>query len=418
MIKMSNKKSKISLKIKKLTGSKFAGRGIIRIDHNIMDEFNFKIGDLIEILNPTKKKNAAAHLFPSIAEDTGKEIVRVDQSTRRNLDAKQDDIITIRKVEAVYANKITLAALDQAVILRNVSQLAKLLENRAVTKEDILSFAAKDRRLDFIILDFEPNNDVLLIKEDTEIIIVQKSYKEMTFDPKSIIPDLQMISQIYEEISIRALESKIDTPGEILPILEDMILNGTIKARIKRDYVVFNNEYESDEDYKKKIEKEGIDVESIRKKRKVQEISVIDVIFELSEKVVDPKLVSVMMPFNEEFNGVYQMLKSSCDSLDLTCKRADEIWKYDIIIQDLIDLIYCSSAVIIDLTDKNPNVFYETGIAHTLKKNVILITQHDEDIPFDLRLIRYLKYNNTIEGLEELGRKIKKRLGSVINNKN
>ena len=42
--------------------------------------------------------------------------------------------------------------------------------------------------------------------------------------------------------------------------------------------------------------------------------------------------------------------------------------------------------VIADTTTRNPNVFYEIGICHTLGKDVILITQDSEDVPFDLHL--------------------------------
>ena len=60
------------------------------------------------------------------------------------------------------------------------------------------------------------------------------------------------------------------------------------------------------------------------------------------------------------------------------CKRADDIWNHESIIQDVVSLICKSSVVICDLTGKNANVFYEAGIAHCLGKDVILITQSAE----------------------------------------
>jgi len=41
---------------------------------------------------------------------------------------------------------------------------------------------------------------------------------------------------------------------------------------------------------------------------------------------------------------------------------------------------------IADCTGRNPNVFYEIGIAHTLGRNVVMITE--ADVPFDLRHLR------------------------------
>ncbi len=82
-------------------------------------------------------------------------------------------------------------------------------------------------------------------------------------------------------------------------------------------------------------------------------------------------------------------------------------------IQDIFELIYCSSIVIVDFTGKNPNVFYEAGIAHTLGKNVIPITQNIEDIPFDLRHHRVLKYLNNNEGLQGLKKGLETRLKTL-----
>ncbi len=47
--------------------------------------------------------------------------------------------------------------------------------------------------------------------------------------------------------------------------------------------------------------------------------------------------------------------------------------------------------MICDLTDRNANVLYKTGIAHALNKNVIMIAQNIEDIPFGLSQFRVLE---------------------------
>jgi hypothetical protein len=45
------------------------------------------------------------------------------------------------------------------------------------------------------------------------------------------------------------------------------------------------------------------------------------------------------------------------------------------------------------LTDKNPNVFYELGLAHAMAKPAILVTASLSDVPFDLRALRVLEYD-------------------------
>ncbi len=70
--------------------------------------------------------------------------------------------------------------------------------------------------------------------------------------------------------------------------------------------------------------------------------------------------------------------------------------------------------MICDCTGKNPNVFYEAGIAHTLGKEVILITQSASDVPFDLRHLRYVSYLNNREGRKELAVQVQARLTTLL----
>ena len=55
----------------------------------------------------------------------------------------------------------------------------------------------------------------------------------------------------------------------------------------------------------------------------------------------------------------------------------------------------------------------ERGIAHSLGKDVILITQSADDVPFDLRHLRYIQYLNNGEGLRQLSEKVKARLEAL-----
>lgn len=139
-------------------------------------------------------------------------------------------------------------------------------------------------------------------------------------------------------------------------------------------------------------------------------------LFTLAEpENIDRTLISAMMPFHPHFDAVYEKLKEVAISVGLTCKRADDIWENPTIIQDVVSLIDRSRTIICDCTDRNPNVFYEAGIAHTLGREVILITQSDADIPFDLRHIRYVRYLNNSEGLETLARQLQPRLSAIAN---
>jgi hypothetical protein len=125
-------------------------------------------------------------------------------------------------------------------------------------------------------------------------------------------------------------------------------------------------------------------------------------VFRVPNKQPQDRLVAVMMPFRAEFDSTYSAIKAACTAVGLFCYRADDIWENTTFIQDIFELIYCSKVVVVDFSGKNPNVMYETGVAHTLGKHVIPIAQAIEDVPSDLRHHRVLKYLPNKEGYAAL----------------
>lgn len=129
---------------------------------------------------------------------------------------------------------------------------------------------------------------------------------------------------------------------------------------------------------------------------------------------IEPLLVSAMMPFHPGFDNVYAELQRTAESIGLRCRRADDIWENPAVIQDVVSLIDRSRVVICDCTGRNPNVFYEIGIAHTLGRETILITQSEADIPFDLRHLRFVTYLNNGESLSALSENLLRRLTQFV----
>jgi hypothetical protein len=142
-------------------------------------------------------------------------------------------------------------------------------------------------------------------------------------------------------------------------------------------------------------------------------LSVNPTIFRVPGGGVRSDLVAVMMPFERSFDAVHESIRAACRESGLDCHRVDSMWDDTTIIQDVFSLIYQASIVVVDFTGRNPNVFYETGIAHTLGKHVVPITQSHDDVPFDLRHHRYLRYLPNTEGLGELAVKLASRLATL-----
>ncbi|MGZ8876001.1 MAG: toll/interleukin-1 receptor domain-containing protein, partial [Halobacteriota archaeon] len=120
-----------------------------------------------------------------------------------------------------------------------------------------------------------------------------------------------------------------------------------------------------------------------------------------SESPKRPKLCFVAMPFGSaELNDIYEyFVKPSIEeACGLTCERGDDVFGSNAIMEDIRQAIGRARIVLADLTGRNPNVFYEVGIAHTLDIDVLLLSQSMEDVPFDLRHRRVLVYENTPKG--------------------
>lgn len=136
-------------------------------------------------------------------------------------------------------------------------------------------------------------------------------------------------------------------------------------------------------------------------------------VFSIPDTPPEADLVSVMMPFGAAFATVHAAVVASAKENRMRCLRADDIWVHSTVIQDVFSLIYRSHIVVCDFTGKNPNVMYEAGIAHTLGKHVIPITQQPDDIPFDLQSHRYLRYLGNGEGLAKLTSDLSGRISTL-----
>ncbi len=125
----------------------------------------------------------------------------------------------------------------------------------------------------------------------------------------------------------------------------------------------------------------------------------------------------IIMPFGGNFDDYWcEIIKPVVTKCGYLPIRADDIFGTRSIIKDIYENISKSKLVIADVTNKNPNVNYELGMAHTLGKPVIILTQDINDVPFDYKHIRCIFYdtaqvrwqnhleiciNNTIKEIEK-----------------
>jgi hypothetical protein len=154
---------------------------------------------------------------------------------------------------------------------------------------------------------------------------------------------------------------------------------------------------------------------SVPKSQRVAGFEVLKPLISTFSTLVTDFDVFVLMPFKADMLPVYEdHIKPTCASLGLAVQRGDDFFTEHLVIEDIWKAMVSARLIVADCTDRNPNVFYEIGLAHTLGKPTILLTQQSEDVPFDLRHLRYIAYQLTPRGMREFETKFKETVQNVL----
>lgn len=98
--------------------------------------------------------------------------------------------------------------------------------------------------------------------------------------------------------------------------------------------------------------------------------------------------------------------------------RADEIAQPGIIAHQVIEKIVDSPLVIADLTERNPNVFYELALRHWLRKPLVQLIEEGEPLPFDVAGMRTITFDHRdVESIDRARKLIVEQIHSLESNK-
>lgn len=128
----------------------------------------------------------------------------------------------------------------------------------------------------------------------------------------------------------------------------------------------------------------------------------------------DSRALFVLMPFTPEMSGIYEVIRRAAETFRLKVWRADEIASAGLITDQILEAISRSRVIVADITGRNPNVLYEIGIAHSLSKNVILIAEAGEIIPFDIAAMRVVFYEQSVAGAAKLENALRASLQAIL----
>ena len=114
------------------------------------------------------------------------------------------------------------------------------------------------------------------------------------------------------------------------------------------------------------------------------------------------KKAFVLVPFKPPYESYYRdVFKPALEAASYEVSRTDDLFTPSPIMTDIQRSIVEADLILCDMSERNPNVFYELGLAHAIGKPAILLAQKEEDIPFDLRHIRVITYDSSIVNWED-----------------
>jgi hypothetical protein len=129
------------------------------------------------------------------------------------------------------------------------------------------------------------------------------------------------------------------------------------------------------------------------------------------EPASSKRMIFAAMPFASEYDDTYFIAMShAAEQAGADCKRVDLKEFSGDIVTEIKRLIHSSVAVIVDLSEAKPNVLYEAGYAHALRKPTVHICSTPlAELPFDVRNWNTIPYRRGQTALlkEPLTRRLK-----------
>ncbi|MFH1473830.1 MAG: CDC48 family AAA ATPase [Candidatus Aenigmatarchaeota archaeon] len=218
----------VKLKVGELTGREDFGRGIARLDGNMMKKIGAKEGDILEIEGKRKTGVVAIRSYPA---DVGMNILRVDGLVRKNCDASIGESVKVRKSNAKEAKKVTLAPAQKGFMLHiSPNLLRQNLFMRPMSKGDIITtspvFKTKTRNSDMFSQLLGINIEEVFMPMGTEmkLVVVSTSPNEITQITDMTEVELKPEAVEVEETKLPSVTYEdIGGLGEIVPKIREMI---------------------------------------------------------------------------------------------------------------------------------------------------------------------------------------------------
>ncbi|RNI15329.1 AAA family ATPase [Methanohalophilus sp. RSK] len=163
-----------------------AGRGIARLNKDLMEKVGAISGDIISIQG---KRKTYAVVWPGYLDDAGKTIIRIDGNLRNNAGIGIDDKVTIKKVEATDAQRVTLAT-NQTIHSKNYSRyIHRILEGRPLDRGQKIRVETVNTPMSFVVTATQPTGPVIVTR-NTRLMLKEKPVEQLPGDEQVSYEDI------------------------------------------------------------------------------------------------------------------------------------------------------------------------------------------------------------------------------------
>jgi transitional endoplasmic reticulum ATPase len=173
------------------------GRGIARIDPKAVQELGLTSGDVVQIIG---KRKTNALCWPAHEQDYGKGIVRIDGYLRNNAGVSIDDKVTIRKIDAKIAERLTLAPTEPLRIVGGEEYLSQLLEGRVLSRGDYVPINIMGRTVNLVVTNTSPQAEAVIVTEGTEVLVGEQVKEPIRAIPKISYEDIGGLRPVIQKV--------------------------------------------------------------------------------------------------------------------------------------------------------------------------------------------------------------------------
>jgi transitional endoplasmic reticulum ATPase len=173
------------------------GRGIARVDPKVVDQLGLTSGDVIQIVG---KKKTTALSWPGYDSDSGKGTIRIDGYLRNNAGVSIDDKVTIRKIEAKVAQRVTLAPTEPLRIVGGEEYLSQILEGRVLARGDYVPISVMGRKIDLVVTSTTPTAEAVIVTDQTQVTVGEQVKEAPRAIPRIAYEDIGGLRPVIQKV--------------------------------------------------------------------------------------------------------------------------------------------------------------------------------------------------------------------------